>query len=50
MIAIGFGISMLLFYLSGLIITSFCKGKRKSAFGVLGAGFIITTLAVYLSI
>lgn len=49
-IAIGFGISMLLFYLSGLIITSFCKGKRKAAFGVLGAGFIITTLAVYLSI
>ncbi|CUU40851.1 hypothetical protein [Helicobacter typhlonius] len=49
-IAIGFGISMLLFYLSGLIMTSFCKGKRKVSFGVLGAGFIITTLAVYLSI
>lgn len=49
-IAIGFGLSMLLFYLSGLIITSFCKGKRKIAFSVLGVGFILTVLAVYGSI
>lgn len=49
-IAIGFGFSMLLFYLSGLIVTSFCKGKRKIAFGVLGGGFVLTALAVYGSI
>ncbi|BDB65843.1 membrane protein [Helicobacter cinaedi] len=49
-IAIGFGLSMLLFYLSGLIVTSFCKGKRKVAVSVLGGGFILTALAVYGSI
>lgn len=49
-LAIGFGISMLLFYLSGLIMTSFCKGKRKAAFGVMGIGFLLTILAVYLSV
>lgn len=49
-IAVGFGISMILFYLSGLIITSFCKGKRLSGFGVMGLGFIVTILAVYFSV
>lgn len=49
-IAIGFGISMLIFYLSGLIITSFCKGKRGVAFGVMGLGFLTTALAVWASV
>ncbi|WP_276891617.1 hypothetical protein [Helicobacter japonicus] len=49
-IAVCFGLSMILFYLSGLIMTSFCKGKRKSAFGVLGIGLVVTILAVYFSI
>lgn len=49
-IAIGFGISMLLFYLSGLIVTSFCKGKRKGAFLTLCAGTILTILAVWMSV
>lgn len=48
--AIGFGLSMLIFYLSGLIVTSFCKGKRASALSVLGAGFILSIIAVYFSI
>lgn len=49
-IAISFGISLVIFYLSGLIITSFCKGKRASAFGVMGVGFVVTALAVYFSV
>lgn len=49
-IAIGFGISLVIFYLSGLIVTSFCKRNRKAAFGTLGVGLIITILAVYFSV
>lgn len=49
-IAIGFGISLLLFYLSGLFVTSFCKRNRASAFGTLGVGLVITILAVYFSV
>lgn len=49
-IAVCFGLSMILFYLSGLIMTSFCKGKRKSSFGVIGIGFIVTILAIYFSV
>lgn len=49
-LAISFGISLMIFYLSGLIMTSFCKGKRAPAFGVLSIGFILTILAIYLSI
>ena len=49
-IAIGFGISLVIFYLSGLIVTSFCKRNRKAAFGILGVGLIITILAVYFSV
>lgn len=46
-LAIGFGISMIIFYLSGLIMTSFCKGKRASSFITLGIGFVITIIAIY---
>lgn len=49
-IAVCFGLSMILFYLSGLIMTSFCKGKCKSGFGVMGIGFIVTILAIYFSV
>ncbi|RDU60239.1 hypothetical protein [Helicobacter marmotae] len=49
-IAITFGLSMILFYLSGLIMTSFCKGKRKAGFGVMILGFIVTIIATYFSI
>ncbi len=49
-IAITFAISMLIFYLSGLIVTSFCKKNRKTALIYFGAGLITTTLAIYFSI
>ncbi|STQ85616.1 hypothetical protein LS73_004110 [Helicobacter muridarum] len=49
-IAIGFSISLMLFYLSGLIVTSFAKRNRKAAFGTMTIGFIITGLATYFSI
>lgn len=49
-IAIGFAFSLIIFYFSGLVITSFCKKNRTSALGVFIGGFLITSLAIYLSI
>ncbi|RDU72865.1 hypothetical protein CQA66_02975 [Helicobacter aurati] len=49
-IAIGFSISLMLFYLSGLIVTSFAKKNRKAAFSTMGLGFVITGIAIYCSI
>ncbi|MDE6886156.1 MAG: hypothetical protein K2P17_03870 [Helicobacteraceae bacterium] len=49
-IAISFSISLMLFYLSGLIVTQFCKKNRKAALNYLLVGFIITGLGVYFSI
>ncbi|RDU60577.1 PepSY domain-containing protein [Helicobacter sp. MIT 14-3879] len=49
-VAVGFSVSLMLFYLSGLIVTSFAKANRKTAFGILGLGFIITAMAVYYSV
>ena len=49
-IAIGFGISMFLFYFSGLVMTSFCKKRRLSSFLTFFAGFVITALAIYFSL
>lgn len=49
-IAIGFGISLVIFYFSGLIVTSFCRNDRVVSFGVLGMGAVLTGLAVYLSV
>lgn len=48
--AIGFGFSLVLFYLSGLIVTSFCKRDRLASFGILGLGMVACALAVYVSI
>lgn len=50
LIAITFSISMMIFYLSGLIVTSFCKKNRKTAFIYFGAGLVVTILAIYFSI
>ena len=50
LIAVGFAISMMLFYLSGLIVTAFCRKNRKVAFAYFAAGFIVTSLAIYFSI
>ena len=50
MIAVSFSISMVIFYLSGLIVTTFCKKNRKVAFSFFAAGLIITILAIYFSV
>ena len=49
-LAMGFGASLLLFYLSGLIMTSFCKKDRIANFGVLFIGLAVSILAVYFSV
>lgn len=49
-LAIGFGISLLLFYLSGLIVTSFCKRDRVVSFAILGGGVIVCVCAIYVSL
>ncbi len=50
LIAITFSISMIMFYLSGLIVTSFCKKNRKNAFTCFSLGLIVTILSIYFSI
>ena len=49
-LAIGFSISLVLFYLSGLIMTSFCKKNRKNASIFFVIGLITTIIAIYFSI
>lgn len=49
-LAIGFSISLMLFYISGLIMTSLCSHNRKNAFGFFISGTIITIIAIWLSI
>lgn len=49
-IAVGFAISLMIFYLSGLIITSFCKKKRKEALLTFTLGLLLTALAIWASV
>ncbi len=49
-IAVGFAISLMLFYFSGLVMTAFCKNKRGVAFGVFLLGLLITSIMIFLSI
>lgn len=49
-LAIGFACSLMLFYFSGLVITSFCKKNRRGALYTFLAGLVITSLAVYFSV
>ncbi|GAB0172281.1 hypothetical protein [Helicobacter trogontum] len=49
-IAVSFSVSLLLFYFSGLIITTFCKNKRKSALLAFFGGLVITGFMIFLSI
>ena len=44
-IAIGFCVSMVLFYLSGLIVTSFCRNRRKLALWTFLAGLFAVIIA-----
>lgn len=48
-VAVCFALSLAIFYLSGLIMTSFCKNSRKSAGIAIVLGFAITAIAIYLS-
>ncbi|RDU66740.1 hypothetical protein CQA53_02935 [Helicobacter didelphidarum] len=49
-IAVGFALSLAIFYLSGLVMTSFCKKKRKNALITFCLGLVITIFMIYLSI
>lgn len=49
-LAICFSMSLILFYLSGLIMTSFCKAHRKNALIYFIAGVFSTIIAIYFSI
>ncbi len=50
-LSVGFGITLFLLYISGLMITLFANKKdRKKQFMVLGIGFIVTILLAYLSL
>lgn len=49
-IAIGFGLSLIIFYLSGLIVTSFCKKNRTNALLTLLAGLVVSIIAIYFTI
>lgn len=49
-IAICFAISLMIFYFSGLIITSFCKKNRKEALLTFTLGLLLTALAIWASI
>ena len=49
-IAVAFSVSLILFYLSGLIVTQFCKNKRKEGLIALLLGGVITAMAVIFSV
>ncbi len=49
-IAVSFAISLMFFYFSGLVVTSFCKNKRSGALLTFLCGLFITIFMIYLSI
>lgn len=49
-IAVAFSVSLVLFYLSGLIVTQFCKKNRKAGLVALLLGGVITAMAVIFSV
>ena len=49
-IAFGFSLSMIVFYFSGLVMTSFARGKRKIMLYVFVGAIFAVCLATYLSI
>ena len=49
-IAVAFSVSLILFYLSGLIVTQFCKKNRRAGLLAFALGGIITTIAVIFSV
>lgn len=49
-IAVAFSVSLILFYLSGLIVTQFCKKNRKAGLVALLLGGVITAMVVIFSV
>lgn len=49
-LSIAFGISLVLFYVSGVIMTACCKNNRKEILITFGLGFIITAILAYISL
>lgn len=49
-IAVAFSVSLILFYLSGLIVTQFCKKNRRVWLLTFILGGIITAIAVVVSV
>ena len=49
-IAVAFSVSLVIFYLSGLIVTQFCKKNRKEGLIAFALGLIITAIAVIFSV
>lgn len=49
-LSIAFGVALVLFYLSGVIMTAFCKHNRKEILITFGAGLVITAILAYISL
>ncbi|PAF48330.1 hypothetical protein BKH41_06275 [Helicobacter sp. 12S02232-10] len=49
-LSVAFGISLVLFYLSGIVMTAFCKNKRKEMLICFLAGLILSIALGYLSV
>lgn len=49
-LAVGFAIALVIFYISGLVLTAFCKRDKKGALISTILGIVITALGVHFSI
>ncbi|MBZ7986361.1 PepSY-associated TM helix domain-containing protein [Campylobacter sp. Cr9] len=49
-LAVGFAVALVIFYISGLFLTAFCKRDKKGALISTILGIVITALCVYFSI
>lgn len=49
-LSIAFGVALVLFYLSGIIMTAFCKHNRKEIIITFFLGLIITAVLAYISL
>lgn len=49
-LAVGFAIALVIFYISGLVLTAFCKRDKGGALSSFILGIMITFIAIYFSI
>lgn len=49
-LGVGFALTLLVLYISGFVITSFCKKNRKESFIVFGIGALTMIILAYLSV